>query len=212
HDDVPARHGLPAAIATVSAIAGLVRFDGRPMTAETLDPAMRALAGLGPDRRACWHDGTAALGACLMAVLPEDRFDRQPWLARDGTLVMVADARIDNRDELGRALGLGAERLRGMADSELVFEAHERWSAGALDRVVGEFAFAAWDARDRRLFCARSQLGGTPLFYHTAQHGFAFASTAEALVAAAHLPRIFNERHLACALALLPGDPQDSCF
>lgn len=196
----------------MSAIAGLIHFDGRPMTDGALEPVMRALAALGPDRQACWRDGMAALGVRVMALLPEDRFDRQPWVERDGTLVMVADARIDNRDELARVLGLGANSLRSMSDSEMLLATYERWGTGGFDRIVGEFTFAAWDARERRLCCARSHLGGSPLYYHRSQHRFAFASTAGALLALPDTPRVLNERRLACALALLPGEPQESFY
>ncbi len=193
----------------MSAIAGLIRFDGRPVTDAALDPMMRALSALGPERQACWHDGHAALGVRLMSLLPEDRFDRQPWVARDGTLVMVADARVDNRDELAHALALDG---RDMSDSEMLLHAYERWGTSGFDHIFGEFTLAAWDARERRLLCARSQLGGTPLYYHRGQGWLAFASTASALLAMPEIPRVLNERHLACALALLPGEAQDTYY
>ena len=165
----------------MSAIAGIMHFDGRPEAKATLDPMLRALAELGPDREARWHDGAVALGVRQMALLPEDRFDRQPWPARDGALVAVAIARIDNRDELARALALDAEAQRVTCDSEMLLKAYERWSVGGLERIVGEFTFAAWDAREQRLFCARSQIGGAPLYYHRGERFFAFASTTRAL-------------------------------
>jgi asparagine synthase (glutamine-hydrolysing) len=193
----------------VSAIAGLLHFDGRPATETALAPMMRVLAALGPDRQAYWHDESIALGASLMTFLPEDVFDRQPWVARKGALAMVANARIDNRDELTFALGLDG---RTMSDSEMLFHAYERWGKSGFDRVVGEFTLAAWDARERRLLCARSQLGGLPLYYHCSRRGFAFASTAGALLALPDIPPVLDERHLACTLALLPDKPQATYY
>jgi len=190
----------------VSAIAGIVRFDGRPDAKADLERMMRPLAMLGPDREFLWHDGAVALGMRQLALLPEDRFDRQPWRGRDGTLVMVANARIDNRDELADALGIEPVRRRTMADSEMLMKAYERWAAPALDRIVGEFTFAVWDARERRLFCARSQVEGPPLYFHRAPGFLAFATTANALFALPDVPLALDERRIARALALLDGD------
>jgi asparagine synthase (glutamine-hydrolysing) len=196
----------------VSAIAGILRRDGRPDAKDDLERMMRALAALGPDRAAFWHDGAVALGMRQMAMLPEDRFDRQPWRARDGGLVLVANARIDNRAELARALGLAADAQQVMSDSEMLLVAYERWGRGCLDRIVGEFAFAAWDARERRLFCARSHLRGPTLYYHCSARFFAFATTASGLFALPDVPRALDERRLACGLALLPGETNGTFY
>lgn len=196
----------------MSAIAGLFRFDGRPDAMAGRDRMLSALAELGPDREARWHDGTVALGVRQMTLLPEDRFDRQPWHARDGALVMVADARIDNRDELSRALALDAEAQRTTCDSAMLLKAYARWDVGGLDRIVGEFAFAAWHAREQRLFCARSHIGGAPIYYHRGERFFAFASTARALFTLPEVERTLDERRLACALALLPAPANETFY
>jgi asparagine synthetase B (glutamine-hydrolysing) len=47
-----------------------------------------------------WSSGNVALGRRLMRVLPEDTFDRQPLIGAGGRYVLVADVRLDNRDEL----------------------------------------------------------------------------------------------------------------
>lgn len=149
----------------MSAIAAIFHFDGRPQAAADLARMMRALALLGPDRKSSWQDGDVALGFRQMALLPEDRFDRQPWRGQGGVLVMVANARLDNRDELAGALAIAPDLARAMADSEMLLRAYEIWGEAALERLVGAFVFIAWHVRERRLFCARSRpRGADPLF------------------------------------------------
>jgi asparagine synthase (glutamine-hydrolysing) len=194
----------------VSAIAGIIHFDGRPEAKSDLARMMRPLVALGPDRQASWSDGAAALGFGQMTLMPEDRYDRQPWRGRDGALVMTAAARIDNRDELGRALGLAD--ASAMADSEMLLKAYERWDKDCLSRLVGDFTFAVWDLRDRRLFCARSHLGGRPFYYYRSRSFFAFATTCAGLFALPDVPRALDDDRLVRSLALLPAAGQQSFY
>lgn len=187
----------------MSAIAGIVHFDGRPRAEDDLARLMRSLAPLGPDREASWHDETVALGFCQTTLLPEDRFDRQPWHGRAGGLTLVANARLDNRDELADALGIAESERRTLSDSALLLRAFERWSDACIDRLDGDFTFAVWDKVARRLFCARSHVAGPPLYYHLAPKFFAFATTANALFALPEVPRALDDERLAMQLALM---------
>src|SRR6266542_3207502 len=85
---------------------------------------------------------SAAFGASLQATLPEDDFDRQPLLGTDRWL-FAADVRLDNREELQRALAIGG---RQVPDSEILFQALIAWGEPALERIVGDFALALFDA------------------------------------------------------------------
>ena len=53
----------------------------------------------------------------------------------------------DVRAVTSRPSGYASVRTR---DTEVLLEGYARWGAGVLDRLVGMFAFAVWDARDRR--------------------------------------------------------------
>ena len=86
----------------MSAIAGLMRLDGQPADQRQLERVAGALRQYGPDRTDIRISQTVGVVHALMRMTPEDRFDRQPQQGSSGALV-TADARIDNRDELGAA-------------------------------------------------------------------------------------------------------------
>ncbi|HEX2764619.1 MAG TPA: asparagine synthase-related protein [Allosphingosinicella sp.] len=96
--------------------------------------------------------------------LAEDRFDAQPLLSDDGTLLFAAQVRLDNRDELIRTLDLRRDPAT-TADSYILFAAYQRWSVGALDRVIGAFAFVAFDLRDSSLVAAVDAMSDYRLYY-----------------------------------------------
>ena len=97
----------------------------------------------GPHHGAQWSDGGVALGRRLMRVLPEDAFDRQPLIGGEGRYVLVADVRLDNRDELTEALRIPAPQARTLCDAAILLAAIERWDESCLERLVGDYAFAA---------------------------------------------------------------------
>ena len=190
----------------MSAIFGLAHLDGEPVSAEALPAMDAALAGWGPDGGGAWRQGPCALGQRLLHNTPESLFERTPLTSREGSLVLVTAARLDNRDDLFRALSVAPAEQATMADGELILRAYERWGEESPSRLLGDWAFAAWDRDRRRLFLARDQYGHTALYYHAAPRFFAFASGHAGLFALPRVPRRLNELHLAEVLIGWPGE------
>jgi asparagine synthase (glutamine-hydrolysing) len=153
-----------------------------------------------------------ALGRRLFSLLPEDRFDLGPVTGGDGRWTLVADVRLDNRAELAEALGIAPAPAAGLADAALVMRAVERWQEKAIARLIGDFALALWDGRERRLILARDFLGSRPLHFHRHAGRFAFASTAKGLHALDDVPRAPDEEALAQFLALVPRHGTNTYF
>jgi len=196
----------------MTAICGLWRWDGQAGAAEDCERMRRTLAIYGRDRSGGWDGGDIALGIQLARLVPEDIHDRQPLTDDGRRFTMVADARIDNRPELAAELGVGDERLRTMADSDLMLVAWERWQSGCLDRLYGDFALAVWDTQTRTLQLARDPLGQRPLFYHLGDGFAAFATMAKGLHALAEVPVAPDLDTLRDYLALAPMRGPGSFF
>jgi asparagine synthase (glutamine-hydrolysing) len=156
-------------------ICGMVRFDGEPVAATSLEAMIAALGapGLLPlvTRRV---DRSAAL-----AVL---RFERPvgELPSRDATLPvgedgvwLAADARLDRPAPLAAELGLAASA----PEHELLLAGARRWDLALPDRLDGDFALALWDPARARLLCARDIAGARPLCWaHEPGRWCAFAS------------------------------------
>src|SRR5947207_4761588 len=147
-----------------------------------------ALAVWGPDGGMLWRCDAAALGVRLHATTPEARLERMPILLPDGAVV-VAAARLDNRDELCDAFGVAGAVRSSTPDGALVAKAFERWGPQCPSHLLGDWAVAVWEPAPRRLFLARDQIGNTGLHYHQEAGGVAFATTAAALHAVAPATR-----------------------
>ena len=152
----------------MTAICLLWRFEGVSDIRDDAGSMLSALRPYGADHQALWADGQVGMGRALYRTLPEDAYDRQPLSVAGGTAVLVADARLDNRDELAGLLDISTTDRAIMSDTDILVRAWERWGDDCVPRLLGDFAFIVWDARNQRVFCARDPLGRRPLHYHRA--------------------------------------------
>jgi asparagine synthase (glutamine-hydrolysing) len=179
----------------MSGICGFFNLDGKPVTEAELRAMTALLKRRGPEHTGMWRDGRVCLGHTLLATTPELLIERQPFIHPDSGCVITADVRLDNRVELLKLLDrqTGAE---SEGDAELILRAYLAWGEQCLDRLLGDFAFAIWDPRERQLFCARDHFGMRPFYYHYgSRQRFLFASDARAILVTPEVPyRINNGR------------------
>jgi len=219
---------------TLSAICGFWRLSGSADARRVGAAMLESLRAHGPDGGALKSfearnslDAGArslqraredvALGHRLLKITAEDELEAQPLAGaavNDGNAAvwMVADARLDNRAELGRWLGIGAGELAALADSALLLRAWRRWGEECVQRMVGSFAFAVWDARMQRFFLARDHAGDRPLYFAKTAEFFAFATTARAVRACTGVSSELDEGTLVRDLIGLPPEYPRSRF
>ena len=149
----------------MSAIAGIVLLDGGLDCNTLIQKLTAAMTRRGPDAREHWVSGNVALGHCMLRTTPESVNETQPTKSRDGQLVIVMDGRLDNLDELRRALNDDGSLPNGTPDAQYVLAGYERWGRGVARRLLGDFAFMIWDARARTLYCGRDCMGAKPLCF-----------------------------------------------
>lgn len=195
----------------MTAIAGFWGFGSPHEALQNCRAMLAAKAAYGADGSAS-QIGELALGRRLFTLLPEDESDRQPAYGGDGRFALVADVRLDNREELCASLGIESVSSAALPDSQLLLRALERWDEGALERLVGDFAFAFYDAGKRQLLMARDPLGQRPLFWHRGRHFAAFASMPKGLHALPEIERRPDVRAVARFTAGLPQEGSSSWF
>ncbi|MFZ0844431.1 MAG: asparagine synthase-related protein [Pseudolabrys sp.] len=193
----------------MTAIAGLWRFDNKPDVADGCGRMLAAQEMYGPDALGEWSEGGVAIGRRLMRLLPEDKFDRQPLSGGGGKYVLVADVRLDNRDELAAKLNIPDAKARELCDAAILLAAFEHWDNACFDHLIGDYAFALWDKDRRRLLLARDPLGTQPVHYHRGRGFVAFASMPKGLLALPGVPYAPDEERMAEFLVLMPefGSP-----
>ena len=153
----------------------------------------------GPVRTWADDDGTLAVAAATTGILPEDVFDRQPFV--DGDLVFVCQARIDNRDEILQALGVPPGQRPQLADSDVAHRAYRRWGEACVQRLTGDYAFAAHHRDSRRTIAAVNHVGSVRLHYAECDGLLIIAPQLNALLACRRVPRELNLTRLGLLVA-----------
>jgi asparagine synthase (glutamine-hydrolysing) len=155
-----------------------------------------------PDGIRCWLGDGAGLGHLGHHLFPEDASHRQPLTARDGRCTVVADGRLDNRDELRALLdGHGSQLPVEAPDAALILEAFRCWDSGCAVHLLGDFAVVVLDHARRRLFAARDAMGMRPLYYRAEPGRLLLASEIKQILAAPGVPRGVCEPYLGAHLS-----------
>jgi asparagine synthase (glutamine-hydrolysing) len=152
----------------MSGFVGVLNLDGGPVDRILLKRMTDSLAFRGPDAQEIWCDGRVGFGHALLQIPGGTPLEKQP-AQLDGRLWIIADARIDARTELIRKLNSRNHTYAislSTPDAELILHAYDFWGELCLEHLLGDFSFAIWDDRNKRLFCARDQLG-VKLFYYS---------------------------------------------
>jgi asparagine synthase (glutamine-hydrolysing) len=147
----------------MSGICGLFNLHTNSVTNAELRAMTTMLEKHGPEQNGIFLDAAVGLGHTLLATTPELVFERQPFTHAETGCLVTADVRLDNRGELLDALEL-ASRRDSLGDAELMLHAYLHWGEACLDRLLGDFAFAIFDPRDQKLFCARDHFGMRPFY------------------------------------------------
>ena len=133
-------------------------------------------------------DGNVALGIQRLKIIDLETGD-QPITNEDGSLVLVCNGEIFNYRELRAELAARGHRFRTRTDVEVLVHLWEERGPACVERLDGQFAFALWDSRERRLFLARDHFGVNPLYFAVAGGFLLFASEIKAILEHPAAPR-----------------------
>ena len=136
--------------------------------------------------------------------------EERPVLDSQRRIGLLFDGRLDNRPEL--IARLSPAKGVDASDAEILLAAYLEWGEACADPLLGDFAFAIWDAGRRRLLCAVDPLGIKPLHYAQVGSLICFASDAVQVLQHPAVPDGYNEAEIAAYLAGRCENPERSFF
>lgn len=167
-------------------MCGIAGFFGVPNAAaferkSVLERMVAVLGHRGPDQHGVHLDEGTGLGHARLSII-DISCGQQPMLSSDGNICLTFNGEIFNYVELREAMTRRGHRFRTDSDTEVLLKLYEEKGVDCVGDFNGDFAFALYDRRKRRLVMARDRMGVRPLYYTRRDGALFFASEVKALL------------------------------
>ncbi len=129
----------------------------------------------GPDDIRYFMDENIGLGFTRLSIIDLEG-GYQPMSNEDHTVFMICNGEIFNYKELKRELLQKDHVFRTRCDVEVILHLYEEYGLDFISSLNGQFAFALYDCRNKKLICARDHVGIAPFYYTVVDKMFIFAS------------------------------------
>ena len=164
-------------------IAGVLYRDAsRCVDPAVLERMAGAIAHRGPDATGYWRGPGVGLAHRRLSIIDLAGSD-QPIANETGSLQVIFNGELYNYQHLRRQLLDRGHVLRTGGDTETLVHLYEDHGDALVDSLRGMFAFALWDAPNRRLLLARDRIGIKPLYVYRDAGQLVFASEVKAILA-----------------------------
>mgnify|MGYP002623033342 CR=1 FL=1 len=114
---------------------------------------------------------------------------RQPISNEDETIWVVFNGEIYNFPALRQRMEGSGHKFRTNTDTETLVHLWEDEGVEGFRHLIGMFALAIWDSRERKLILARDRLGQKPLYYRHEPARLLFGSELKSILAVPDVPR-----------------------
>src|SRR3954469_24221628 len=195
-------------------IAGIVAVDQLEQDAPARALRMRdIITHRGPDEAGLHCDAHAALAHRRLSIVDLST-GQQPLSIEDGSIWVIFNGEIYNHAEVRTQLEAHGHAYRTKSDTETIVHAYEQWGEECVHRFRGMFAFALWDAPERRLLLVRDRLGIKPLYWCRSGGTLLFGSEIKAILASgliepqpneAALPEVLSTRYTSASDTMFRG-------
>lgn len=145
----------------------------------------------GPDASGIYRDRTAALGHTRLSIIDLEG-GTQPMSNEDESIWITFNGEIFNYIELKEQLIKKGHVFKTKSDTEVIIHAYEEWNVSCFEKFNGQWAFALWDIRNKKLIISRDRHGIRPLYYTFHNNLFYFASEIKAIFADNSVTREFD--------------------
>lgn len=175
-------------------MCGICGFTGSNL--ELVKKMTDVITHRGPDQDGVWTDGAVTLGHRRLSIIDLTEAGRQPMQNEDGTITVVFNGEIYNFEEIREELIQKGHVFKGRCDTEVIVHGYEEWGTDVVNRFIGMFAFALWDAKRQRLWLVRDRIGIKPLYYYFKAGKLVFGSEIKCILEDPAVPRRVNHAAL----------------
>jgi asparagine synthase (glutamine-hydrolysing) len=167
----------------IAGFVGVSKLGGDNADA-TAEAMAMSLQHRGPDDQGVWLDpeAGAALAHRRLSIIDLSPAGHQPMISADERYVISYNGEVYSHQPLAAELVARGHTFRGHSDTEVILESFAaNGIEPTLKRMIGMFAIALWDRRERTLTLIRDRLGIKPVYWAKFGELFLFGSELKAL-------------------------------
>jgi len=176
------------------AIAGIYNLDGKPVEEKLLQRMAEIMKHRGPDDEGHYLNRNIGFAHRRLSIIDLSSVGHQPMSNEEKTIWIIHNGEVYNYLEIREDLSKKGYRFRSNTDTEVILYSYQEYGVKCLQRFNGMWAFAIWDERERKLFCARDRFGIKPFYYFFDGKKFVFASEIKGILEDKNIPKEPNEQ------------------
>ena len=159
-------------------IVGIYSLKEKDISDSQFDIIVDSLSHRGPDGRGVFKDNNVPfrLGHRRLSILDLSSNAKQPMCYSNQRYWISFNGEIYNFIEIRKELEDLGYKFKSESDTEVILASFIQWGIECQYKFNGMWAFAIWDALEKKLFLSRDRFGVKPLFYYYDKKQFFFAS------------------------------------
>ncbi len=184
------------------------------VSAEILERMTDEIFHRGPDDSGVHisEDRTLGLGFRRLSILDLSYAGHQPMANNDESIWLTFNGEIYNHRELRADLEARGYCYRSNTDTESILYAYQEYGPEFVQKLIGMFAIAIWDTRQKQVHLYRDRLGVKPLYLYEKDGTFYWSSEIKALLQHPEVDRELNVQGLGDYLSFYITPPTESLF
>ena len=165
-----------------------------PSYKSTIEDMKLSIYHRGPDGNATEVFDNCILGHVRLSII-DILGGQQPMYSANKEKCLTFNGEIYNYLELEKDIDYA---FQTRSDTEIILALYEKENEKFVNKLKGMFAFALWDEKEKKLFCARDRFGEKPFYYAFGKAGeFIFASEIKAIIASGLVDLTLDRKSLA---------------
>ena len=130
----------------------------------------------GPDDSGWFYHKQVSLGHVRLSIQDTSKLAHQPFLSKDGKMVLIFNGEIYNHWEIRKVLENNGIVFRSRSDTETILEGYLIYGNKIFEMLNGIFSICLYDLLNEKIVLVRDRFGVKPLYYSYNSKTFQFSS------------------------------------